>query len=62
MFEEGIIDLMKVVRTALTDAVSVASLMTTTEPVIAEEAEASAERTLSPCELAGMRQDFGAGF
>ena len=61
MIEEGIIDPMKVVRTALTDAVSVASLMTTTEAVITEEAEASTRRTVSQYEQAGMKQDFGAG-
>jgi len=62
MIKEGIIDPTKVVRTALTDAVSVASLMTTTEAVIAEEAESQSERPMSPYEQAGMRQDFGAGF
>merc|ERR1712045_47526 len=36
MISEGIIDPTKVVRTALADAVSVASLMTTTEAVIAD--------------------------
>merc|ERR1712060_339158 len=39
MIKEGIIDPTKVVRTALADAASVASLMTTTEAVIAEEVE-----------------------
>mmetsp|Transcript_88670 Transcript_88670/g.185328 ORF Transcript_88670/g.185328 Transcript_88670/m.185328 type:complete len:563 (-) Transcript_88670:434-2122(-) len=39
MVEAGIIDPTKVVRTALADAVSVASLMTTTEAIIAEEIE-----------------------
>merc|ERR1712232_129379 len=39
MIEAGIIDPTKVVRTALTDAASVASLMTTTEVIIAEEIE-----------------------
>jgi len=39
MIKTGIIDPTKVVRTALADAASVASLMTTTECIIAEEAE-----------------------
>merc|ERR1712113_1276093 len=37
MVDAGIIDPTKVVRTALADAASVASLMTTTEAIIAEE-------------------------
>merc|ERR1719429_125303 len=39
MVKAGIIDPTKVVRTALADAASVASLMTTTEVIIAEEVE-----------------------
>merc|ERR1711933_242206 len=39
MVKAGIIDPTKVVRTALADAASVASLMTTTEAIVAEEAE-----------------------
>mmetsp|Transcript_113921 Transcript_113921/g.322194 ORF Transcript_113921/g.322194 Transcript_113921/m.322194 type:complete len:563 (-) Transcript_113921:100-1788(-) len=39
MVKAGIIDPTKVVRTALADAASVASLMTTTETIIAEEVE-----------------------
>lgn len=42
MVKEGIIDPTKVVRTALADAASVASLMTTTEAVIADEVEEKA--------------------
>jgi len=62
MIEAGIIDPTKVVRTALADAVSVASLMTTTEAIIAEEVEEkSGERPLSPYQQAGLRQD-GMGF
>lgn len=61
LIEAGIIDPTKVVRTALADAVSVASLMTTTEAIIAEEVEEKAERGLSPYQQAGMRQD-GLGF
>merc|ERR1712241_610370 len=59
MIKEGIIAPTKVVRTALADAVSVASLMTTTEAVIADELEEgkSGERPLSPYEQAGARQD-----
>jgi len=64
MVEAGIIDPTKVVRTALADAVSVASLMTTTEAVIAEEVEPAkgGERALSPYEQAGLRQDGMRGF
>lgn len=62
LIEAGIIDPTKVVRTALADAVSVASLMTTTEAIIAEEVEEKTEgRGLSPYQQAGMRQD-GLGF
>merc|ERR1711972_898146 len=58
MIKAGIIDPTKVVRTALADAASVASLMTTTEAIIAEEVEEKAgqERKLSPYEEAGLRQ------
>merc|ERR1711972_320384 len=60
MIEAGIIDPTKVVRTALADAASVASLMTTTEAIIAEEIEMKGgERPLNPYEQAGMRQDAG---
>ncbi|CAE7659492.1 CPN60I [Symbiodinium pilosum] len=64
MIEAGIIDPTKVVRTALADAVSVASLMTTTEAIIAEEVEekAAGERPLSPYQQAGLRQDGIGGF
>merc|ERR1712151_480697 len=50
MIEAGIIDPTKVVRTALADAASVASLMTTTEAIIAEEVEEkdASGRTPSP--------------
>jgi chaperonin GroEL len=57
MIQAGIIDPTKVVRTAISDAASVASLMTTTEAIIAEEVEETAERKLNPYEQAGMRQD-----
>merc|ERR1712039_292231 len=62
MIKAGIIDPTKVVRTALADAASVASLMTTTEAIIAEEAEepvaptGMGNRPLSPYEQAGLRQ------
>jgi len=63
MIEAGIIDPTKVVRTALADASSVASLMTTTEVIIAEEMEEKVSATggiarkLSPYEAAGQRQN-----
>jgi len=57
MIKAGIIDPTKVVRTALADAASVASLMTTTEAIIAEEVEEKAGRSLSPYEQAGLKQD-----
>eukprot|EP00928_Gymnodinium_smaydae_P098131 TRINITY_DN904_c4_g1_i1.p1 TRINITY_DN904_c4_g1~~TRINITY_DN904_c4_g1_i1.p1 ORF type:complete len:598 (+),score=155.01 TRINITY_DN904_c4_g1_i1:205-1794(+) len=56
MIKAGIIDPTKVVRTALADAASVASLMTTTEAIIAEEVEEAAAPKLSPYEQAGLRQ------
>jgi chaperonin GroEL len=61
MIKAGIIDPTKVVRTALSDAASVASLMTTTEAIIADEVEPpkDGERKPSPYEQAGMRQDMG---
>lgn len=64
MIEAGIIDPTKVVRTALADAASVASLMTTTEAIIAEEMEEKASaaggsgRKPSPYEMAGQRQNL----
>jgi len=59
MIKAGVVDPTKVVRTALADAVSVASLMTTTEVIIADELEekASQGRLPSPYEQAGARQD-----
>jgi chaperonin GroEL len=58
MINAGIIDPTKVVRTALADAASVASLMTTTECIVAEEVEEKTDgsRPLSPYEQAGARQ------
>lgn len=60
MIKAGIIDPTKVVRTALADAASVASLMTTTEAIIADEVEPKeGDRKLSPYEQAGRQQDSG---
>jgi len=56
MIQAGIIDPTKVVRTAVADATSVASLMTTTECIIADEVEPKAgagERKASPYEQLG---------
>jgi len=62
MIQAGIIDPTKVVRTAVADAISVASLMTTTEAIIAEEVERpGGERKLNPYEQAGQRQDMMGG-
>merc|ERR1712110_36831 len=62
MVAAGIIDPTKAVRTALADAASVASLMTTTEAIIAEEVEEEiGSRQLSPYEQAGQRQNLGMG-
>merc|ERR1719421_2480025 len=56
MIATGIIDPTKVVRTALADAASVASLMTTTETCIAEEMDKEETgRPMSPYEQAGLR-------
>lgn len=62
MIKAGIIDPTKVVRTALADAASVASLMTTTEAIIAEEVEdegPDGQPRLSPYEKRGLGQDSG---
>jgi len=61
MIQAGIIDPTKVVRTAVADATSVASLMTTTEAIIAEEVEDKLAEPgkLNPYEQAGRRQDMG---
>lgn len=62
MIQAGIIDPTKVVRTAVADAVSVASLMTTTEAIIAEEVEKKeGARKMSPYEQAGLKQDMMGG-
>jgi len=61
MVQAGIIDPTKVVRTALADAASVASLMTTTEAIVAEEVEeesaAATGRPQTAYEKAGLRSD-----
>lgn len=57
MITAGIIDPTKVVRTALADAASVASLMTTTECIVAEEVEEAFKYKLNPYEQAGLKQD-----
>merc|ERR1740121_1726747 len=54
MIKAGIIDPTKVVRTALADAVSVASLMTTTEAIIAEDIEEDLGRPLTAYEKGRM--------
>ena len=43
MMKQGVIDPMKVVRTALQNAVSIASLMVTTEAIVAETEEPDLE-------------------
>jgi len=62
MIQAGIIDPTKVVRTAVADAASVASLMTTTEAIIAEEVDDREKnkfnRPLSPYEKAGIAQGY----
>jgi len=61
MIEAGIIDPKKVVRSALSDAASVAGLMTTTEAIIADECAdiiIPGQRPISPYEQAGLRQDM----
>lgn len=51
MLKAGIIDPTKVVRTALVDAASVASLMTTTEAVIVETKK---KEPMPPTNMGGM--------
>lgn len=54
--QAGIIDTAKVIKTALTDAASVASILITTEVTITEEGKSS-QRKLNPYEVAGRKQD-----
>ncbi len=60
MFEAGIVDPTKVVRCALVDASSVASLMTTTEAVIVEAPKPAAAPAAPP--MGGMGGMGGMGF
>lgn len=56
VMQAGIIDTAKVIKTALSDAASVASLLVTTEVTITEELKSS-QRKLNPYEAAGRKQD-----
>ena len=59
--ESGIIDTTKVIRTALADASSVASLLTTSEVVISDYVDEPqwGKDGLNPYQRAGMAQDVG---
>jgi chaperonin GroEL len=48
LFEMGVIDPVKVVRTALQDAASVSGLLITTEAMVAEKAKPAKETALAP--------------
>ena len=56
MFEKGIIDPVKVVRTALQDAASIAGLLVTTEAMVADKPEEkdSAAGGMPPGGMGGM--------
>jgi chaperonin GroEL len=54
MIEAGVIDPAKVVRTALQNAVSVASLVLTTETLVAEEKTDKAEPAMPAGGMGGM--------
>ena len=57
MFEKGIIDPVKVVRTALQDAASIAGLLVTTEAMVAdkpEEKDSAAGGGMPPGGMGGM--------
>ena len=54
MFEAGIIDPTKVVRTALQDAASVAGLMITTEAMVAEKPKPNTQSSHDVPDMAGM--------
>ena len=54
MIKEGIIDPVKVTRLALTNAVSVGSMLVTTEAVIAEIPEEKDTHTHAPADMSGM--------
>lgn len=58
MIEAGIIDTAKVLKTALGDAASVASLLVTTEVAITDEPKRKGDpRKLNPYEQSGRAQD-----
>ncbi len=61
MVKNGIIDPTKVVRTALQDAASVASLLITTEAMIAEKPEPKSAASMSP-DMGGMGGMGGMGY
>ena len=61
MVKNGIIDPTKVVRTALQDAASVASLLITTEAMIAEKPEPKSAAPMSP-DMGGMGGMGGMGY
>lgn len=61
MVAKGIIDPTKVVRTALADAASVASLMTTTECIVVDKPKDSRSGMGKGRPSGGMGEDFGAG-
>lgn len=58
MLKAGIIDPTKVVRTALQDAASIASLLITTEAMIAEKPEAKSAPAGMPGGMGGMGMDY----
>jgi chaperonin GroEL len=62
MFKAGIIDPTKVVRTALQDAASVASLLITTEAVITENPEENSNKGGMPAGMGGMGGMGGMDF
>jgi len=61
MYKEGIIDPTKVVRTALVDAASVASLLTTTEAVIVDKPKEKTSGGLGGGGMGGMGGMPGMG-
>lgn len=61
MFKSGVIDPTKVVRTALQDAASVASLVITTESIITEDPSAKNDNNPSSSPAGGMPGGMGMG-
>ena len=61
MFEKGIIDPVKVVRTALQDAASIAGLLVTTEAMVADKPEEKDGATggMPPGGMGGMGGGMG---